>query len=70
MGTPEIIMKQVFDKLSETRELLNKAKIEYDKRNDDSKADKENSKNVGNSILFLCKAYDEISAIKENDLEE
>lgn len=63
-------MKQVFDKLSETRELLNKAKIEYDKRNDDSKADKENSKNVGNSILFLCKAYDEISAIKENDLEE
>ena len=70
MQTPEQIMKQVFEKLSETRNLLDRAKIEYEKRNDNQRADKENSKNVGSCILYLCKAYDEISAIKENDLEE
>ena len=70
MGIPEKTMKQVFEKLSEIRDLLDKAKVEYDKRNDDSKADKENSNNITLSILYLCKAYDEISAIKENDLEE
>lgn len=70
METPELIMKQVFEKLSETRHLLDQAKIEYEKRNNEDKGDYWNAINVGLSIGHLARAYDEISAIKENDLED
>lgn len=68
METPEDIMKIVFQNLSETRTLLEKAKVVYKERNDSATADPENVINIDKSILHLAHAYDEISAIWENDI--
>lgn len=68
METPEDIMKSAFQKLSETRSLLEKAQLAYKKRNDEAIADPQNVKNIDKSILHLAHAYDEISAIWENDI--
>ena len=68
MREPEQIMTEAFEKLSQTRKLLEEAEIAYKQRNSDVKADKENAVNVNKSILHLAHAYDEVSAIWENDI--
>lgn len=68
MEAPEKQMMSAFMQLKLTREILVKAKSEYEKRNNSNKADKENAINVGSAISKLDEAYDEISAIWENDL--
>lgn len=68
MRTPEVIMTEAFEKLSQTRKLLEEAESSYKKRNNDNKADKENAANCRKSILHIAHAYDEVSAILENDI--
>lgn len=69
METPEVIMKIAFEKLSETRKLFVQAGYAYEKRNSEAKADKENYVNVLLAISHLAEAYDEVSAIYENDIQ-
>lgn len=68
MERPEACMKEGFLHLQQTREWLEKAKIEYDKRSNFTKADSENSANVKSALHYLAAAYDEVSAIWENDI--
>lgn len=65
MGTPEELMKEGFENLSKTRECFEKAVIEYDKRDESGNV---NSINVKVAIHRLAQAYDEVSAILENDI--
>lgn len=68
METPEEIMKKAFHNLSETRKYLEQAKQAYITRNSSTTADPENANNIDKSIKHLGNAYDEISAIWENDI--
>jgi hypothetical protein len=68
LDKPETLMKQGFESLSATRSYFKNAVVEYQKRNSSAKADPENAKNVQEAINLLNKAYDEISAIWENDI--
>lgn len=65
MERPEMFMKEGFENLSATRECFEKAVIEYDKRDE---AGNVNSINVKAAIHRLAQAYDEVSAIWENDI--
>jgi len=67
-NNPEKAMEQGFIHLRKAREYFERGVSLYDKRNDDSKADKENSENTKNAIKLLNEAYDEVSAIWENDI--
>lgn len=68
MKKPETKMKQAFSHLTKTREALEAASILYAARNDADKSDPENIANIKLSIGHLGRAYDEISAIWENDI--
>lgn len=68
--TPEELMKQGFESFFNAREFFEKSVVEYAKRGDIAKADRENTVNVKAAISFLAKAYDEISAIWENDIQQ
>lgn len=68
LDKPEELMKLGFGSLSATRSYFKNAVVEYQKRNSSVKADPENAKNVQAAIDLLNKAYDEISAIWENDI--
>lgn len=68
MELPEELMKEGFFTLQTTREYFLKAKIAYDKRRSKEKADFENSINVQKALQLLGQAYDEVSAIWENDI--
>jgi hypothetical protein len=70
MNTPEDYMKEGFKSLSEARENFEKAGELYEIRNDEIKADGENVKSVREAIHYIAKADDELSAIRENDLDE
>lgn len=65
METPEELMKQGFENLSKTRDCFEKAVIEYDKRDLPGNV---NSVNIKIAIHRLAQAYDEVSAIWENDI--
>ena len=67
-STPEHIMKPMFNNLFETQKGLRVALGLYEKRMDESKADAENIVNINKAIQLLSQAYDEISAIWENDI--
>lgn len=66
--TPEELMKEGFENLSKTRELFCEAFKAYNTRSDFTKADPENAANVKSSLHYLAAAYDEVSAIWENDI--
>jgi hypothetical protein len=61
--TPKELMKEGFEHLSKTRECFEKAKGLYNDRGDNV-----NLHNVANALGFLAAAYDEVSAIWENDM--
>lgn len=66
--TPEQQMKIGFDALRTAREAFEAAIHLYQKRNDSNRADDLNAENTLNACYLLDKAYDEISAIWENDI--
>lgn len=68
MEEPEVWMQLGFDALGIVRRSFEKAKVAYDKRGSEEKADKENAINVTKSLQLLSQAYDEVSAIWENDI--
>ena len=68
MKAPERKMKIGFESLSKTRNYFEKAIVEYEKRNSEIHADKENVINIKKAIHLLNQAYDEVSAIWENDI--
>ena len=66
--TPEQVMRQAFESLAKTRELMKEARKEYLSRNSTDRADSINAMNVDAAIEHLSEAYDCISEIWENDL--
>ena len=66
--TPEEVMKMAFEYLSKTRSALTEARLIYLTRNNEGKADQENAANITLSLQHIGEAYDEISAIWENDI--
>ena len=66
--TPEELMKDAFMSLFKAQENLRSAVSGYLSRNDDNTADSYNAENVKKALLLMSKAYDEISAIWENDI--
>lgn len=66
--TPEQQMKIGFDALRTAEDSFRAAVPLYEQRNDDNRADSLNAINTQKAIVLLCKAYDEISAIWENDI--
>lgn len=66
--TPEELIKQGFENLSKTRELFGEAFKAYNTRSDFTKADPENAANIKSALHYLAAAYDEVSAIWENDI--
>jgi len=66
--TPEKSMKKGFKYLKKARRAFNKGVVLYKERNDEKKADIENVINTTAAIHYLDEAYDEISAIWENDI--
>lgn len=65
---PEKVMEQGFKHLSKARQYFERGAELYDKRNEEAKADVENAKNTRTAIQLMAKAYDEVSAIWENDI--
>ena len=63
--TPEELMKQGFESFFKARECFEKAVVEYDKRDGTENV---NSVNLKAAIHRLAQAYDEVSAIWENDI--
>jgi hypothetical protein len=68
--TPEDLMKQGLESFFNAREFFEKAVIEYAKRGSIVRADIQSTANVKSAISFLAKAYDEISEIWENDIQQ
>lgn len=68
-NTPESVMAKYFETLNQARKLLEQAETLYKQRDNDCKGDKFNAINCRKSILHLAHAYDEVSAIKENDID-
>lgn len=68
METPEKLMKEGFENLSKTRELFAEAFKAYNTRSNFVKADPQNAANVKSALHYLAAAYDEVSAIWENDI--
>ena len=66
MDRPELLMKMGFEHLIETTEFFNHAAILYSQRK--ASADAENEANVKKAIGLLYQAWDEVSAIWENDI--
>lgn len=66
--TPEYFMKLGFEYLSYSRKKFEQALPLYIARNDDNRADTYNADNVKRALKLLAQAYDEISAIWENDI--
>lgn len=67
-NTPEYFMQQGFINLNEAHRFFEQALLLYIARNDDNKADTYNTDNVKRALKLLAEAYDEISAIWENDI--
>ena len=67
--TPEFHIKKALLSMNELAKNLMSAHAEYVARNDDSKADKQNAKNVRDAIKLINQSYDCISEIVENDLD-
>jgi hypothetical protein len=67
-NTLEKKMELGFNHLRKVREYFDKAIPLYEKRNDDARGDKENIENIKSAIHYLALAYDEVSAIWENDI--
>ena len=61
-------MKQAFDCLFLAIHRMKRAERKYRKRMQG--ADKENADNVARAIEFMNRAYDEVSAIWENDMDK
>jgi len=68
MNTPEQFMKPGFEHLNQARECFSKALPLYKARNSSDKSDQYNIDDIKRAIMLLDKAYDEISAIWENDI--
>lgn len=68
MNTPEKFMLPGFIALSEARHNFEQALPLYTARNDDKTADSYNADNVKRALKLMAQAYDEISAIWENDI--
>lgn len=68
MNTPEYFMMHGFNDLNNARVNFEQALPLYIARNDDSKADEYNIQDLKLAIKLLADAYDEISAIWENDI--
>lgn len=66
--TPEDIMKQMFHNFFEVQKGLRVATTLYTRRNSFDKADPENVVNIAKATNLLNLAYDELSAIWENDI--
>jgi len=65
MKQPVELMKEGFESFFKARECFEKAALEYDKT---AGYETLNAENVKAAIHFLSKAYDQISAIWENDI--
>lgn len=68
MNTPESFMEPGFIALSQARQNFEQALPLYIARNDDNKADSYNADNIKRALRLMAEAYDEISAIWENDI--
>jgi hypothetical protein len=68
MKTPEGTMKRGFASLKKARRYFERSVVMYKLRNNDQKADRYNAINTHAAIILLDQAYDEISAIWENDI--
>lgn len=68
MISPEQSMKPGFIALSQARQYFEQALPLYIARNNDNKADSYNADNVKRALKLMSQAYDEISAIWENDI--
>jgi len=68
MNTPESFMLPAFVALNQARQNFEQALPLYIARNDSDKGDEYNIQDIKRAILLLDKAYDEISAIWENDI--
>jgi len=68
MNTPEYFMMHGFNDLNNARVNFEQALPLYIARNDDDKADSYNADNVKRALKLMAEAYDEISAIWENDI--
>ncbi len=66
--SPEDFMKIGFMALSQARTNFELALPLYIARNDDDKADSYNADNVKRALKLMAQAYDEVSAIWENDI--
>jgi len=70
MGEVEDVMKAGFECLAQARRNFELAITLYKQRNDEKKGDFFNARNVSTSVSLLADAYDEISAIWENDIQK
>lgn len=68
MNTPEYFMLPGFVALNQARQNFEQALPLYIARNDDNKADSYNADNIKRALKLMAEAYDEISAIWENDI--
>jgi hypothetical protein len=66
---PEMLMADGFDHFFTARETFENAVESYKERNCEETADSINAVNVGNAIHYMARAYDELSAIWENDIQ-
>ena len=66
--SPEDFMKIGFAALYQARINFELALPLYIARNDDDKADSYNADNVKRALKLMAQAYDEVSAIWENDI--
>jgi hypothetical protein len=66
---PEMLMADGFDHFFTARECFENAVKAYQERNCEETADSINAVNVGNAIHYMARAYDELSAIWENDIQ-
>ena len=70
MQQAEKCIKEGVEQLRKTIDLFKKANEHYSKGESNGKCDKENINNVAQSLYELSDAYDFVSEIVENDLDE
>ena len=70
MQQAEKCIKEGVEHLRKTIDLFKKANEHYSKGESNGKCDKENINNVTQSLYELSDAYDFVSDIVENDLDE
>jgi len=68
MNTPESFMLPGFVSLNQARQNFEQAVPLYIARNDSDKGDEYNIQDLKRALKLLADAYDEISAIWENDI--